>query len=97
MTDRLIGELPDLHDMGEARTVTDLVQRHLGPIAGAYDAAAIEAAFVAAVNERLDGTGLYLEDDHVYADGRVDADIRELLDDAVFTADLAVIAEQHRR
>ena len=97
MTDRLIGELPDLHDMSEARTVEDLVLQHLGPIAERYDVAAIEVAFVAAVNRRLDGTGLYVEDGCVYADGFVDADIRELLDDAIFTADLTVLAEQHRR
>ncbi|MDX8036917.1 hypothetical protein SK803_42545 [Lentzea sp. BCCO 10_0856] len=97
MTDRLLGELPNFFDMGEARTLGELVLAHLGPTAGAYDVAAVERDYLVTVNKRLEDTGLSVDENgDVHADGFVDDDIRELLDDAFFRADLTRIAAAHK-
>ena len=95
MTDRLLGDLAARHDLGEARTLEEMVRAHLGPAAGAHDVEAITQEYLAVLNELLDGTGLYIEDDQVFADGHVDDDVNMLLDDAFFRTDLTRIAAQH--
>lgn len=99
MTDRTLGALADFQDMdGEARTLADLVLEHLGPMAGDHDVEAISRDYLDAVNSRLSDTGLSVDDNgDVLADGFVDDDPRELLDDALFRANLQAISERHRR
>ncbi len=99
VTDRTLGALADFYDMdGKARTIEDLVLEHLGPRARDHDVEAITRAYVDAVNARLSGTGLSIdENSDVLADGFVDDDPRELIDDALFKADLQTTCEQHRR
>ncbi|SES28627.1 hypothetical protein SAMN05216188_13064 [Lentzea xinjiangensis] len=99
MTDRILGALADFHDMdGQARNLADLVLEHLGPTAVDHDVEAISRDYLDAVNTRLSDTGLSVDENgDVLADGFVDDDPRELIDDALFRADLQSICERHRR
>jgi hypothetical protein len=98
ITEWLLGELQDMYDMGGASTVGELMRRHLGPTVHAYDVDAVEREYLAAVNQRLDRTGLYVdENSDIHADGFVDDDDRELLDVAFFRTDLTCITADHKR
>ncbi|GAA2669154.1 MULTISPECIES: hypothetical protein [Actinosynnema] len=97
MTNRLVGALAAFADLGEARTLRQVVEEHLGPRRREYDVPALTEAYREALNERLDPVGLSVDtDDGVYADGWVDAEITTELDDALYRVDLAVLAERHR-
>ncbi|MEU7480573.1 hypothetical protein AB0A63_31660 [Lentzea sp. NPDC042327] len=98
MSGRLLGALAARHDLGEATTLQEAVLAHLGPTAGAHDVEAIVNEYLEALNELLDPSGLYIEDDEVFADGWVDVeDVNAEIDDAFFRLDLAGIAARHRR
>ncbi|MFD9701217.1 hypothetical protein [Lentzea sp. NPDC059081] len=99
MADRILGALADFHDMdGEASTLADLVLEYLGPTAGDHDVEAISRDYLDVVNARLRETGLSVDENgDVLADGFVDDDPRELVDDALFRANLQAISERHRR
>lgn len=98
MNGRLLGELAARHDLGEARTLREVVLAHLGPNTGDHDVTTIEEAYLAALNTVLDPVGLYIEDDHVYADGWVDVeDVNAEVDDAFYRVDLTKLATRCRR
>ncbi|SDN14729.1 hypothetical protein SAMN04488074_13649 [Lentzea albidocapillata subsp. violacea] len=98
MSGRVLGALAARHDLGEANTLEEAVLAHLGPTADAHDVEAIVNEYLEALNAVLDPVGLYIEDDEVFADGRVDVeDVNTEIDDAFFRVDLAVIAARHWR
>lgn len=99
VTERVLGDLADMLDLGnsETRCLRDVALAHLGPTVADYDVPAVVTALRDAINRRLPDELTVDEDDQVVADGWIDGEPRELLDDAFFVADLAVIVEQHRR
>ncbi|MEU3650053.1 hypothetical protein AB0E59_42275 [Lentzea sp. NPDC034063] len=90
--------MADLYDMdGEGGTLEDLVREHLGPAVDDYDVEAVTADYREAVNARRSDTGMSLdENSDVIADGFIDDNPRELLDDAVFNTKLSSIIDLHR-
>ncbi|MFC6094954.1 hypothetical protein [Saccharothrix lopnurensis] len=97
------GTLADFADLDGRTSLRELVVDQLAAHASDYDLGAVTAAYRTAVNSRLattvnpDAELLIDEDDQVAVDDRVDGDLRELLDDALFTVDLQKLAEHHRR
>ncbi len=98
-----MGSLADFVDLDGRASLRGLVVDQLAAHAADYDLGAVTAAYRAAVNARLavtvnsDAERQIDEDDEVVVDGRVDGDLRELLDDALFAVDLQELAEHHRR
>ncbi|MFD9734639.1 hypothetical protein [Umezawaea sp. NPDC059074] len=91
MAERDLGTLSDLVDLDGATTLREAVVERLGPAAARHDIHAITRAYRDAINDRLPDDLVVDEDDRVILETWIEDNPRELLDDALFAADLDAI------
>ncbi|MEV0682186.1 hypothetical protein AB0I60_37285 [Actinosynnema sp. NPDC050436] len=99
MGERLLGDLRDWYEM-DGSSLRHLVADQLAPRSAAYDLAAIAMEYRAVLNQALDEHGLVLDErDQLAIDAEwIDGDeLRALIHEIFDRADLASVADRHRR